>query len=392
MLPTHVRLHEQATFHRRPLLNSRLTEYAPPVRFENIRLGFSSAWSTPFMRWQGPAATTNSIDLAEQATRSALDRSGIQWPVTELVLGQTVPQPGSFYAAPTLAARLGFEDVPGPLIAQACATSVSCLHAAAVSSVGRDGEARLVVTTDRVSNAPVLTWPNPTAAGGAPQQEHWALDNFARDPWAGGAMISTAERVARQAGFEKHQLDEVTALRYEQYRDALRDDRTFQRRYMVTIDVGTKRKPNEVSEDVGVRPTTLADLEALKPIATDGVVTFGTQTHPADGCAGFVLLTAQTLVNLAPDEPVVSVLATGFSRAAKGEMPKAPVPAANSALSDAGIRIDAVDVIKTHNPFAVNDLWFSQQMSVPVEKINPYGCSLVYGHPQGPTGARGSSN
>ena len=389
-LPTvRTKMVQETTFSERPLSDRRLTRYAPPMRFENIRLGFSSAWSTPFMRWQGPAAMTNSNDLAERATRAALDRAGVSWPVVELVLGQTVMQPGSFYAAPTLAARLGFEDVPGPLIAQACATSVSCLHAAAVSSVGRNGEARLVVTTDRVSNAPTLIWPNPAGSGGAPLTEHWALDNFARDPWAGGAMISTAERVAGQAGFSKEQLDEVTALRYQQYNDALKDDRAFQRRYMISVDVGTKRKPNEVSEDVGVRPTTLTDLEALKPIEPDGVVTYGTQTHPADGCAGFVITTAETLSEITSDEPAVTILATGFSRAAKGEMPKAPVPAANGALNDAGLDIGTVDVIKTHNPFAVNDLWFSQQTGVPAEKINPYGCSLVYGHPQGPTGARG---
>jgi acetyl-CoA acetyltransferase len=70
-------------------------------------------------------------------------------------------------------------------------------------------------------------------------------------------------------------------------------------------------------------------------------------------------------------------------------MPKAPVPAAAAALNDAGLGISAVDVIKTHNPFAVNDLWFARETGADVEAMNPYGCSLIYGHPQGPTGARG---
>jgi acetyl-CoA acetyltransferase len=47
-----------------------------------------------------------------------------------------------------------------------------------------------------------------------------------------------------------------------------------------------------------------------------------------------------------------------------------------------------LDVVTTHNPFAVNDLWFQSQTGFPVERMNPYGCSLVYGHPQAPTGAR----
>ena len=37
----------------------------------------------------------------------------------------------------------------------------------------------------------------------------------------------------------------------------------------------------------------------------------------------------------------------------------------------------------------MNDLWFAQQTNFPLERMNPYGCSLIYGHPQGPTGLRG---
>ena len=65
------------------------------------------------------------------------------------------------------------------------------------------------------------------------------------------------------------------------------------------------------------------------------------------------------------------------------------VPAAAAALADAGLELSDIDVVKTHNPFAVNDLWFAQQTGFALERMNPYGCSLVYGHPQGPTGMRG---
>jgi acetyl-CoA acetyltransferase len=70
-------------------------------------------------------------------------------------------------------------------------------------------------------------------------------------------------------------------------------------------------------------------------------------------------------------------------------MPKAPVPAARRALADAGLDFRDIDIVKTHNPFAVNDLWFAAHTGVDLGAMNPYGCSLIYGHPQGPTGARG---
>ena len=58
------------------------------------------------------------------------------------------------------------------------------------------------------------------------------------------------------------------------------------------------------------------------------------------------------------------------------------------ALADAGISIFDVDVIKTHNPFAVNDAYFARRMGVQAKDMNDYGSSLIFGHPQGPTGAR----
>ena len=68
--------------------------------------------------------------------------------------------------------------------------------------------------------------------------------------------------------------------RYEQYLDALADDRAFQREWMVPIVAGSRRKPVEIDEDWGVRPIVREELEALAPVEEGGVVSYGTQTHP----------------------------------------------------------------------------------------------------------------
>ena len=69
-------------------------------------------------------------------------------------------------------------------------------------------------------------------------------------------------------------------------------------------------------------------------------------------------------------------------------MAQAIVPVAQQTLSHAGITIEDVNVIKTHNPFAVNDIYFCREMGVKPEAMNNYGSSLIWGHPQGPTGQR----
>jgi acetyl-CoA C-acetyltransferase len=360
------------------------------MRFSDVVIPLRAAWSSPFVRWQGPTADLNSLDLAARVTRRALDDRSVEWPITELVLGMTIPQRECFYGAPTLAARLGLSGVSGPMIAQACATSVACLHAAATSqSIENGGGARLVVTTDRTSNGPHLVYPRSAGPGGTVESENWVMDAFGRDPNTGEGMLATAERVAADAGFSKPQLDELTAVRYAQYADSLAGDRAFQRKWMVPIEAGSARRPSLIEDDQGVRPTGLAELEALKPVSPDGVVSFGSQTHPADGTAGFILTSPAVAVGCGVSGPLARVISTGFARVGPGTMPKAPVPAAAAALEAAGLGYSDVHVIKTHNPFAVNDLWFARETGVDAEQMNPYGCSLVYGHPQGPTGARG---
>ena len=69
-------------------------------------------------------------------------------------------------------------------------------------------------------------------------------------------------------------------------------------------------------------------------------------------------------------------------------MAAAPVPAAEMALKAAGSKIEDMKAIKTHNPFAVNDINMAKKMGFDVMQMNNYGSSLIYGHPQGPTAGR----
>jgi len=274
------------------------------------------------------------------------------------------------------------------MIAQACATSVACL-ASAAGAVTAGAGPQLVVTTDRTSNGPQLIYPVPSAVGGAPVSTHWVLDSFARDPWAGKSMLAAGETVAAESGVARAELDELTALRSDQYQKALADDRAFQRRYMVEVQIPQRRKPPLVIDaDEGVRPIVLDQITGLPPAAPDGVHTFASQTHPADGTAGAVVTTTEQARELARGAGVVQILATGHARVGPSHMPEAPVPAAQTALADAGLTIRQVDAVTTHNPFAINDIYFSRQLGFPLERMNSYGCSLIFGHPQAPTGLR----
>lgn len=359
------------------------------MRYEKACIPLGAAWSSPFARWQGPFSDLSSLDLAVLVARRALpERSVPPEEITQLVLGWTVPQEGVFYGAPTVAARIGAPGVTGPMVSQACATGAAAIAIAAAEVEAGDRGLNLVLLTDRTSNGPHLVYPSSSAQGGAVRAEDWVLDNFRRDPWAGESMIRTAENLAAEGGISRETIDDVTVLRHEQYRRALADDRAFQRRYMVPVELPRRSgEPAVIETDVGVYPTTREGLAGLEPVEPGGVVTYGAQTHPADGSAGLVVTTEERARALSGGG-VARILAYGVARVGKAEMPKAPVPAARAALSAAGLAFDDLDGVTTHNPFTVNDIWFSQQTSVPVEQMNLYGSSLVYGHPHAATGAR----
>ena len=224
------------------------------MRFNNAAIPVGMAWSSPFVKWQGSLSEVPTIDLAADVTGRALAARQIDpGQLDGLVLGWTTPQQDIFYGAPTLAARLGAAGLSGPMISQACATSVACL-ASAAAAVETGAGLQLVVAADRISNGPQILYPSPSAMGGSPVATNWVLESFARDPWAGTSMLAAGEMVAAEAGISRGELDELTALRSDQYSKALADDRAFQRRYMVEVQIPQRRKaPKVIDADEGVR-------------------------------------------------------------------------------------------------------------------------------------------
>jgi acetyl-CoA acetyltransferase len=320
---------------------------------------------------------------------------------TNLYFGTTVPAKGSFYGAPWLAGLIGADGITGPTFAQACATSARVLGSAAQAVETEQDAAPIILclAADRTSNGPHLLYPNPLGPGGRGEAEDWVWDNFNCDPLAGNSMLETAENVARAANISTAEQHEVVLMRYSQYQQALANDAAFHRRYLVTpIEVKTPPYPPLkggakegviVTDDEGVFPTSAEGLARLKPVLPEGTVTFGGQTYPADGNAGLIVATREQARTLSRNPAIeIQLLAFAEGRAARGYMPQATVPAARRALERAGLRLSEVKVIKTHNPFAVNDCYLSRELGIPLEGMNNYGCSLIWGHPQGPTGLR----
>ncbi|MCK4647230.1 MAG: thiolase family protein [Candidatus Aminicenantes bacterium] len=364
------------------------------MAYEHAFIPYDAYWSTPFCRWQGSFAHLHSMVFAAEVCKGALAGRGISPAVfDEIILGMTIPQKSSFYGVSWVAGMIGTAGITGPMISQACATSARCVAGASEEIELGNNETILVVTCDRTSNGPHIYYPNPMGVGGTGDKEDWVWDNFGYDPYAKNAMIETAENVAEEAGISKEEQDEVALLRSDQYKDALKDNSAFLNRFMVVPidakDASGRKVLATVTGDEGVFPTTAGGLARLRPVLENGTVTFGTQTYPADGNAGIVITTREKARELSRDRNIeIQILSYAEARAKRSFMALAIVPAARKALSSAGLEIKDIKAIKTHTPFAVNDVYFCREMGLKVEDMNNYGCSLVWGHPQGPTGAR----
>ena len=355
---------------------------------------YGAYWSTPFARWQGSFANLHSIEFAAHVAKLELAKRKID-PMTfdYGVMGFSVPQKHSFYGMPWLAGMIGATQTGGPTLMQACATGVRTLLAAAQEiEVGMATNA-LVINCDRVSNGPHIYYPNPRGPGGTGASEDWVMENFGCDPLGGHAMVQTAENVAKKYGIGTAEQHELVLRREEQYRQSLENDSAFLRRFMtLPFEVPApnfKKTASTMAGDEGVSQSTAEGLAKLKPVTPGGTVTFGGQTHPADGNAAIVVTTREGARALSAD-PKIAVRLHGFglARVPLAFMPEAMLPAAQRALSQADRSVTQMTAIKTHNPFAVNDLFFAQQTGADLKTMNNYGCSLVWGHPQAPMGTR----
>ena len=362
---------------------------------QDIYIPYGAYWSTPFARWQGSLAHLHSLKFAAYVAKGALTKRDIDPSVFDHgTLGMTVPQQATFYGLPWLMALVGNPSVTGPTINQACATGVRILQSCAAELREGNATVSLAIGADRTSNGPHIYYPAPDATGGTGQHENWVLDNFGNDPFARVAMIETAENVARKFGFSTAQQHELTLRRYAQYADACANESAFLRRFMdlpfEVPDANFRKVQGRLEGDEGVFATTAPGLAKLRPVIEGGTVTYGSQTHPADGSAAVVLTTADKLPELTTQPQIgIRVLAFGQARVAPAHMPEAPVPAAQRALQSAGLAMSQMAVLKTHNPFVLNDLCLARAFDIDANGFNNYGSSLVWGHPQGPTGLRG---
>jgi acetyl-CoA acetyltransferase len=356
----------------------------PDLVYSKARIPYGTWGSSYFPAWQtSPLAEVNIGQFAGEAMNRILGLRKVPKDSLEyLVVGSTVPWHWKFWNAPLVASCVGHR-IPGYHVEQACATGLQAtlLGAWEVQSGAYDVVG--VLTFDRTSDSPVGVFPERRAHQRTlPIADVW--DNFGFDPATGDAMIATAGKAARKYKIARKEVDELAYYRHQQYFEA--KESGFLDRVLVPLDVlnVAGRPLGRVEEDVGVRPLTLDALRAMREL--DTCVTGGTQTHASDGMATLLVASEERAKDLSSRPEIdIRFVAKTEVRTSPSLMPEAPALAVQKLLKRCDLTMDDMAVVKNHNPFAVNDAVFTKVLEYDWHKMNNNGCSLVWGHPQGPT-------
>ena len=263
----------------------------------DIAIPYGGYWSTPFARWQGSFAHLHSLQFGAWVARKALEKRGIDAAAFDHgALGMTVPQRGSFYGLPWLMGQIGAASVAGPTINQACATGARVLQSCAAEI--REGNAphSLAIAADRTSNGPHICLSGAVRARrdrrgrelGTRQfrlrSVHRAVDG------ADGRERRPPRRCRHGEAARGHACGATssTRMRSPKVRRSCAASWTF--RSMCPTAASSARRAT-LDGDEGIHATTAEGLARLKPVIEGGTVTYGGQTHPADGSAAIVLTT-----------------------------------------------------------------------------------------------------
>ncbi len=357
---------------------------AETTLFPRARIPYGTWGSSYFPAWQTSAlAEINIGQFAGEAMGRILGRRQVPARHLEyLVIGSTIPWHYKFWNAPLVASCLG-RRIPGFHVEQACATGLQATIAAAAQVETGAADVVGVLTFDRTSDSPVGVFPE-RRAHRRTQALADVWDNFGFDPATGKAMIATAGKAARKYKIDRGEVDDLTFYRYEQYFNA--KEKGLLDRVLVPLEVLSLqgKVTGTIDEDTGVRPITRDFLRSAREL--DTCVTSGTQTHASDGMATLLVTTAEKARELSPRPNIdIRFVAKTEVRAQPALMPEAPALAVQKILERTGLAMSDMAVVKNHNPFAVNDAIFARVLDYDWHEMNHTGCSLVWGHPQGPT-------
>ncbi|WP_120967203.1 acetyl-CoA C-acyltransferase [Comamonas sp. lk] len=336
---------------------------------------------------RGAFNDTNGAELGAHVVRHAVARADIDPAEIEDVMMGTARPEGTtgFNIARQIALRAGLPvTASGVTVNRFCSSGLQTIAMAAQSVMGG---APIVVAGGLDSVSLTLNHTNMHQARNA-----WLL---AHKPAIYAAMIDTAETVARRYGVSRERQDEYGLQSQQRMLAAQEAGRLAReivpmttRKLVVDKQTGEARQEEvTLTQDEGIRVTTLDGLRGLKPVVEGGCITAGNASQLSDGASACVVMDAR-LAQRRNIQPLGIFRGFAVAGCEPDEMGIGPVFAVPKLLKRAGLKMEDIGLWELNEAFAVQVLYCRDRLGIPNERLNVDGGAIAIGHPFGMSGAR----
>lgn len=354
---------------------------------------FLSGVRTPFGTFGGTLKDFSAIDLAVEASKVALERSGLTaGDIDHSVFGNALQTSAdAIYFARHVGLRAGLPiETPALTVNRLCGSGFEAITQGAQQILLGESRAVLCGGGESMSQAPHVLrgarW-GLRLGPSAPLED--LLWESLKDPFCGFSMAETAENLAEQYKLSRKDVDEY-ALRSQKLAKQAWDEGAFDDEVIPVMIKDRKTKQMvPFRSDEHMRPETTAEaLAKLAPyFKMDGVVTAGNASGICDGAAALVIAGADYAEEKGL-EPIGRLVAWATAGVDPKIMGIGPAPAIRKVLAKAGMTIDQVDLFDVNEAFAPQYVAVEKELGLPRERTNACGGAIAIGHPLAASGAR----
>ncbi len=356
---------------------------------------------TGYGRMTGTISRVSPTDLGIFAAKGAMERAGVAPSEIDQVVFSNLTQAStdSYYLPRHVGLYSGVPvTVPALLVQRLCATGFEVIVTAAEQiSLGK-ADRVLSGAAENMSLSPTVSYGNRMGypLGGVLFQDF--LFEALKDSATGGHMGCTSERIVREYGLTREELD-IYSLASQERAAASEKERTeemipvfstvFEAENLLPRKVKLPRKVESFMADEHIRVgTTLEGLAKLRPaFEKDGVQTAGNSSGIVDG-AGAVVVGSKQAVESGSVKPLAKVVAATSVGVDPRVMGIGPIPAIEHLLEITGLTIDDIGAFEINEAFAGQCVACEKGLGIDRAKLNVYGGAIALGHPLAATGTR----
>lgn len=325
------------------------------------------------------------VDLLAHSLHAVVERTGIDPALVDDVIGGVVTQSSEQAVNITRRAALAAgipESVPATTIDRQCGSSQQAIHFAAQGVIAGAYDIVVAAGLESMSRVPMLS-----NVQGATDLVGAAFAERYPDGMVGQGI--SAELIAARWNLSRTRMDEFALSSHSKAAEATKNglfDAELAPLEGLTHDEGI-RTGSTLDLLAGLRPAYYDERIAERFPEIGWNITAANASQINDGSAAVLITSSETAARLG-----LTPLARLHSFAVAGDDPllmlTAVIPATRKVLDRAGLTLDDIDIFEINEAFSSVVLAWSDELGVPLDRVNPRGGAIAIGHPLGASGAR----